>query len=80
LVAYMLLERGYIIRPVRRGELTRDNVADIDFNERNDEEARDILKSFGETCPDTVVLIKEFRLEEQRRLGLVAFERMYVWR
>jgi pentatricopeptide repeat-containing protein PET309 len=80
LVAYMLLERGYIIRPVRRGELTRDNVADIDFNQRDDEAAGDMLKSLKETCPDTVALIKDFQLEEQRRLGLIAFERMYTWR
>jgi hypothetical protein len=44
LVVYMLLERGYIIRPVRRGELTRDNVADVDFNQRDDDAARDLLK------------------------------------
>ena len=80
LVAYMLLERGYIIRPVRRGELTRDNVADIDFNQRDDKAARDILKNLKECCPDTVALIKNFQLEEQRRLGLTAFESMYTWR
>ena len=80
LVAYMLLERGYIIRPVRRGELTRDNVADIDFNQRDDDAAKDILKSVKETCPDSVALIKDFQLEEQKRLGLIAFERMYTWR
>jgi len=80
LVAYMLLERGYIIRPVRRGELTRENVADIDFNQRDDDAARDILRSLNENSPDTVALIKDFQLEEQRRLGLTAFERMYIWR
>ena len=80
LVAYMLLERGYIIRPVRRGELTRDNIADVDFNQPDEDAARDILKSLKETCPDAVTLIKDFQLEEQRRLGLIAFERIYSWR
>jgi pentatricopeptide repeat-containing protein PET309 len=80
LVAYMLLERGYIIRPVRRGELTRENVADLDFNQRDDKAAKDILKTLKEACPDTVALIKDFQLEEQKRLGLVTFERMYTWR
>ena len=80
LVAYLLLERGYIIRPVRRGELTRANIAEVDFNERDDDAARDILKSLKEICPNTVALIKNFQLEEEKRLGLLAFERMYAWR
>ena len=80
LVAYMLLERGYVIRPVRRGELTRDNIADVDFNQRDDDAARDILKSLKETCPDAVAFIKSFQFEEQKRLGLITFERMYSWR
>ena len=79
LVAYMLLERGYIIRPVRRGELTRNNIADLDFNQRDDDAARDILKSLKETCPSAIALIEDFRLEERRRLGYIAFERMYTW-
>ena len=80
LVAYLLLERGYIIRPVRRGELTRDNIAEVDFNQRDDVAAKGILKGLRETCPDTVTLIKDFQFEEQKRLGVIAFERMYSWR
>ena len=80
LVSYLLLERGYIIRPVRRGELTRDNIAEVDFNQRDDAAARDILKSLREKCPDTVKMVRDFQLEEQERLGIIAFERMYSWR
>jgi pentatricopeptide repeat-containing protein PET309 len=80
LVAYLLLERGYVIRPVRRGELTRDNIAEVDFNHRDDAGARDILKTLREDCPDTVTLIKDFQFEEKKRLGAIAFERMYSWR
>ena len=80
LVAYLLLERGYIIRPVRRGELTRDYIAEVDFNQRDNAAARAILEKLREYCPDTVTLIKHFQIEEQRRLGVIAFERMYSWR
>ena len=80
LVAYLLLERGYIIRPIRRGELTRDNIAEVDLNQRDDIAARGILKNLRENCPDAVTLIKDFQSEEQRRLGVIAFERMYSWR
>lgn len=80
LVAYLLLERGYVIRPVRRGELTRDNIAEVDFNQRDDDAARSILKNLRENCSDTVTLIKDFQSEEQKRLGAIAFERMYSWR
>lgn len=80
LVAYLLLERGYVIRPVRRGELTRDNIGEVDFNQRDDAAAKDVLTNLRERCPDTVALIKDFQLGEQKRLGIVAFERMYSWR
>jgi pentatricopeptide repeat-containing protein PET309 len=78
LVAYMLLEKGYIIRPVGRDELTRENVAEVDFNQRDDVKAREMLEVLGETCPDTVSLIKDFQLNEQQRLG-DEFESMYSW-
>ena len=80
LVAYLLLKRGYIIRPVRRGELTRDNIAEVDFNQRDDAAARDILKTLREKCPETITLIEDFQFEENKRLGAIAFERMYSWR
>ena len=80
LVAYLLLERGYIIRPVRRGEMTRDNIAEVNFNERDDNAAKAILKSLKETCPDAVALVRDFQFEEEKRLGIVAFERLYSWR
>jgi pentatricopeptide repeat-containing protein PET309 len=79
LVAYMLLERGYVIRPVRRGELTRDNIADVDFNQRDEDGAREVLKGLREISPNTVALLKDFHINEERRLGHVAFERMYSW-
>ncbi|KAF8165575.1 hypothetical protein B0H34DRAFT_793947 [Crassisporium funariophilum] len=80
LIAYLKLKKGFVIRPVRRGEVTQYSIAQMDMSERNPDHAKAILEKLEETCPQTISRIYQFQFDEQQKWSADAYDRMYSWR
>ncbi|KAF9534674.1 hypothetical protein CPB83DRAFT_842736 [Crepidotus variabilis] len=80
LAVYLLLQHGFVPKPLTRGGTLVNEVAVHDISERNPREAEDMLSTLGNKYPWTMESVAAFRRAEQTRLTREEFEHLYVHR
>ncbi|KAF8914219.1 hypothetical protein CPB84DRAFT_1840949 [Gymnopilus junonius] len=77
LICVLQLQRGYLVLPILPGQQSQDNVSSTEFEERSPEESGTLLEKLHTMYPATLARVRQFQAKEARRLGVLAFDRIY---
>lgn len=80
LIALLQLQRGYLVLPIAPGQRAQDNVSSTESEERNSDATEALLGKLYTMYPATIARLRSFQAREARRLGVLAFDRIYMRR